>query len=132
MLLLREYQVDSLTYAFALINALVVAKVIMIGELAHIGKLHESKPLFVSAIWKAFVFGLLVLLFHIAEEWIKQLLHGGNLADTFREISINDLLGRGLVVFCTFIPLFGFRELRRVLGEEKFHAMFFGSTHAGK
>ena len=55
MLLLNEYHVKSLTFAFALINALVVAKVIMIGELAKVGKRHESKPLFVSAIWKAFV-----------------------------------------------------------------------------
>jgi len=48
------------------------------------------------------------------------------------EIHIDDLLGRSLVVFCTFITLFGFREFRRVLGEEKFHAMLLGSGEAGK
>jgi hypothetical protein len=72
MLLLNEYHVKSLTFAFALLNALVVAKVIMIGELAKVGKRHESKPLFVSAIWKAFVFGLLVLVFHFVEEMMKK------------------------------------------------------------
>ena len=132
MLLLREFHIDSLTYAFALINALVIAKVIMIGELAKVGKRHESKPLLVSAIWKAFIFGLLVLVFHFAEEIIKHLLHGGDIAGAFREVRIDDLLGRSLVVFCTFITLFGFREFRRVLGEEKFHAMLLGSREAGK
>jgi hypothetical protein len=29
------------------------------------------------------------------------------------------------VVFCTFIPLFGFRELRRVMGEEEFRTLLF-------
>jgi hypothetical protein len=31
-----------------------------------------------------------------------------------------------LVVFCAFISLFGFRELRRVLGEEKLYALVRG------
>jgi hypothetical protein len=132
MLLLRDYHINSLTYAFALINALVVAKVIMIGELAHVGKRYEAGALFRSAVWKAFIFGLLVLVFHIIEEWIKQLFHGGDLAGAFREIHIDDLLGRGLIIFCTFIPLFAFREIRRVVGDEKFQAMFFGSGAAGK
>jgi hypothetical protein len=132
MLLLRDYHIDSLTYAFALINALVVAKVIMIGELAHIGKRHESKPVFVSAIWKAFVFSVLVLVFHFAEEVVKHLVHGEKFAGAVNETRIDDLLGRGLVIFCTFITLFGFREVSRVLGEEKFQAMLFGSGGADK
>ena len=43
------------------------------------------------------------------------------------ELHFDDLLGRSLVVFCTFITLFAFREFRRVIGEEKFQAMLFGS-----
>jgi hypothetical protein len=74
MLLLNEYHVSSYNYAFALINALVIAKVILIGEYAHLGKKHESKPLFLSAIYKAFLFGLLVFGFHIIEELIKHLI----------------------------------------------------------
>jgi hypothetical protein len=131
MLLLREFDVKSLTFAFALINALVVAKVIMIGEIANVGKRYESKELFRSIIWKALLFSLLVLVFHFAEEVIKQLVHGKEIAEAFRETRIDDLLGRGLVIFCTFITLFGFREFSRVLGEEKFQAMLFGSGKAG-
>ena len=131
MLLLREFDVKSLTFAFALINALVVAKVIMIGDYAKVGRRHESKPLLVSAIWKAFVFGLLVLAFHIVEELIKHLVHGENFSGAFNRIHIDEMLGRSLIIFCTFITLFGFREFRRVLGEEKFYAMVFGSKEAG-
>jgi len=47
------------------------------------------------------------------------------MAPTLHEMRIDDLLGRSLVVFCTFIPLFAFRELQRVLGEENFRALFF-------
>ena len=38
MLLLKKYDVSYLNYAFAIINALVIAKVILIGEMAHIGR----------------------------------------------------------------------------------------------
>src|ERR1039458_10277369 len=45
MLLLNEYHVKYLNYAFALINALVITKVVMIGEYVHVGRRGETKPL---------------------------------------------------------------------------------------
>ena len=125
MLLLKEFNVSYFTYGLALVNALVIAKVILIGEYAHLGKKHEAKPLLLAAIHKAFLFTLLVFAFHIVEELIRLLIHRENLATALHDIRIDDLLGRSLVVFCTFIPLFAFRELQRVLGEEKFRALFF-------
>ena len=109
-----------------------IAKVILIGEYAHLGKKHESKPLLLSAIYKAFLFGLLVFGFHIIEEVIKNLLHGQDMATAFHDIRIDELLARSVVVFCTFVPLFGFRELRRVLGEDDFQSLFFKTGTAAK
>jgi hypothetical protein len=131
MLLLSEYHVSYLTYGFALINALVVAKVILIGDYVHLGKKYEGRPLFVSAIVKAFLFSLLVFAFHVLEEVIKRIVHGADIATASREMRMDELLGRALVVFCTFIPLFGFRELRRVMGEEEFRALLFRSRETG-
>jgi hypothetical protein len=126
-LLLREFHIRYLSYAFALLNALVIAKVILLGELAHFGKKYEARPLLLSAIYKAFLFSLLVFGFHFVEEAIKGLLHGVSVARTFHEIRIDDLLGRSIVIFCVFIPLFAFREFRRVLGEDKFYHLLFRS-----
>src|SRR5208282_3752794 len=125
MLLLDRFHISYFTYGAALINALVIAKVILIGEYAHLGKKHEAKPLLPAAIHKAFLFTLLVFAFHVVEEVIRLLIHRKNMATALHEIRIDDLLGRSLVVFCTFIPLFAFRELQRVLGEENFRALFF-------
>lgn len=125
MLLLNEFHVSCFVFGTALINALVIAKVILIGEYAHLGKKHEAKPLFLSAANKAFLFSLLVFAFHIVEEVIKRLWHGENFATASHRIRINELLARSLVIFCTFLPLFAFRELRRVLGEDNFHSLFF-------
>jgi hypothetical protein len=125
MLLLNEFNVSYFKYGFALINALVIAKVILIGEYVHLGKKHEAKPLLQSAVYKALLFTLLVFGFHVVEELIRLLLHRENMGRALHEIRIDDLLGRSLVVFCTFITLFAFRELQRVLGKDNFRAMFF-------
>jgi hypothetical protein len=126
MFLLNEYHIKQWDYAFALINALVITKVIMIGEYAKLGKRYEAGTLFVSAIWKAFVFSLLVFAFHVVEEVIKRLIHGADMATASRNIRFDELAGRSIVVFCTFIPLFAFREFRRVMGEKEFQALLFG------
>lgn len=130
MLLLDQFHVRYWNYSFALVNALVITKVIMIGEAAKVGTRYQAKPLLLSALYKAFMFSLLVLAFHFVEELIKQLVHGANIAKVFQEIRIDDLLGRTIVAFCTFIPFFAFTEFRRVLGEEKFYNLLFRSEEA--
>jgi hypothetical protein len=127
MLLLKQLHVSYFIYGTALVNALVIAKVILIGEYAHLGKKHESKPRFQAALHKAFLFSLLVFAFHIVEEAIKRRWHGENFATAYHGIRINELLARSVVVFCAFLPLFAFRELRRVLGEDNFWSLFFRS-----
>jgi hypothetical protein len=122
MLVLNEFNIENyyFRYGFAIVNALVIAKIILIGEYARVGRGHENKPLIVSALWKAFLFGLLVAAFHILEEVVKRL--------AFRErisVRINEMLIRNLVVFSFLIPFFAFWELRRVLGEGKLFDLFF-------
>ena len=73
MLLLNKFEISYFTYGASLINALVVAKVILIGEYARIGRKQEAKPLFYSAIYKAFVFCFLVFAFHRSRKRSKSL-----------------------------------------------------------
>ena len=129
--LLDEYRVRYWGYAFALINALVITKVITLGQYAKLGKRHEDKSLFVSVIWKAFVFGLLVFVFHIIEEVVKRLIHGADIARASHDIRIDQFASRAIVVFCMFIPLFAFREIRRIMGEDEFQSLLFGARHKG-
>jgi hypothetical protein len=125
MLLLHEYQIPYFNYGAALINALVIAKVILIGEYAHLGHKREARPLLYTSLYKAFMFSLLVFAFHVIEEVIKLLIHGEKIVEALHRVQINELLSRCVIVFCTFIPLFAFRELQRVLGEENFRSLFF-------
>jgi hypothetical protein len=122
MLMLRELNVTNsfFRYGFAIVNALVIAKIILIGEYARLGRGHENKPLVISTLWKAFLFGLLVAAFHILEETIKRFALHERI-----NVDIDEVLLRNLVVFSFLIPFFAFWELRRVLGEGKLFDLFF-------
>jgi Na+-driven multidrug efflux pump len=123
-LLLRQYGVTPLNYTFAIINALVIGKVILIGEMVNVGKHAETRPVYQSVLIKSVLFSLLVLVFHFVEEFVKRLIHGEPSGTVLHEINPYQLIGRSILVFSTFIPLFAFMELRRVMGEEEFYTLF--------
>lgn len=124
LLLLRQYGGSSVTYAFAVINALVIGKVILIGRMMHLGDRHESKPPYQTVLLKSLFFGLLVLAFHFLEEFIKRLIHHEPFGTVWHNINMGELTARSIIVFCAFVPLFAFLELRHLVGGKEFYALF--------
>jgi hypothetical protein len=115
-------------YAAALIEAAVIAKVMLIGQIAGLGKRFESEPLIVTVPVKALLYALLVALFGLLEHIIEGVVHGNDWAGivhAFLSIGIYEILARTLMVIFTFIPFFALWELNRVLGEGKLYALFF-------
>jgi hypothetical protein len=125
MLWLDEFHAGYFRYAAALIEALVLSKIILLGEYARLGRMYEDRPLFFSAVYKSFIFALLVASFYVVEDVAKGFLHGQNLTRTVHELSRRELLLRNLVVFCAFLPFFILREMQRVLGDVKLTDLFF-------
>jgi hypothetical protein len=126
MLLLRQYDVesDSMNFSFAIINALIIGKIILIGKMMKVGRGLEARPLYQTVIFKSFLYSLLVFVFHLIEEFVKRLIRGEPSGTVLHNMHPNELISRSIVVFCAFIPLFAFIELRRVVGEEEFYALF--------
>ncbi len=119
-LILTEYQIGYEEYGIALIKALVLAKVVMLGDILKLGRRLEDGPLIFPTLYKAVVFTLWVMLFSVIEATAGGLLHGKGLTGGFAELTDkgwHELLARCLVVFAAFIPFFAFRELERALGE---------------
>ena len=127
-LIVAETGAAYLHYGIALIEALIIAKVILIGKMFAFTRRFEDKPLFVPVLYKSLLFGVLVILFgiieHLVEGWIhKQGLWGG-LRD-IAEIGGYELSARVLVLIVAFVPFFAFAEIGRVLGAGRLAAMFF-------
>lgn len=124
MLLMSRFNIAYFAYGTALINAVLTAKVILVGEAINVGSRFEEKALLYSAIWKAFAFGLLVFVLHLLEEMLKHLIHGKSVVGAFHDIRLDELLMRTIVIICAFVPLFVFRELRRVIGDDNLRDIF--------
>jgi hypothetical protein len=127
-LVLTEYHISYLDYGAALFEALVLAKVIMLGDILHLGMKLEDKPLIMPALYKAVVFTVWVGFFDLFEHTIEGLLRGKGLAGGFDELMTtgwHELLARCLVIFFAFIPFFAFKELGRILGENSIRELYF-------
>jgi hypothetical protein len=127
-LILAEYHVGYSHYGIALIEAAVLAKVILLGEVAHVGRKHEDKPLIIPTLHKTIVLAIWVVGFKVLEHIIGALLRGKGLAGGFNDFISEggyEMLANGLVMIAAFLPFFAVRELGRVLGREKLRALFF-------
>jgi len=128
MLILGRFTDVSFDFGTAVVNALILSKVILIGEFFHLGKRHENRPLIYSTIYKSIVFSLLAAAFRIVEMIIRGAFHGQRVVETLASIQsteANELIGRTVVMFFAFLPFFALRETGRVLGEQRLSDLFF-------
>src|SRR5271168_4855945 len=103
MYLLHQFRSAQFVYVTALINTLVLAKVILLGDFVRVSKRLDHRPLLISAIYKAAFFAVLVAAFHWVEEFVKEANHSRDFADTLHETlqaTSWPLLGLMVICFC--------------------------------
>ena len=131
---LAEYHISYTHYWVGLIEALVLAKLILIGDALRLGRRLDDKPLIVPTFWKAVVFSLLVAVFSVLEHTIEGLFRHQGVTGGFEELMSKgkyELLGQSLIMFSAFVPFFACKELERVLGEGQLLKLFFRGKAAG-
>jgi hypothetical protein len=126
--LLAAYDITYTNYWVAVIEALILAKVIMIGAVLRLGRGLEDKPLIYPTLHKTVVFTLFVAVFTLLEHAIKGLWTGkgfmGGVVEYFGN-GPHEFLAGSVMLFVAFIPFFAVKELGRVLGQDKIVALFF-------
>src|SRR5574337_2037022 len=86
-LVVAEAGTDYLHYGIALVEAMVIAKVVLIGRLFGFSRRFEDRALIVPVLYKAVLFGLLVMLFGVAEHIIVGWFHHLGPLGGLREIT---------------------------------------------
>lgn len=115
------------------IEALVLAKVMLIGNALKLGERFFQRRMFARTISRAFAFALFALAFSGTEEMVMGMLRGRAAGEIWNELVALGprlVMARGVVLFIFFIPLFAIWEIGRALGEGKLHAMFFEARKA--
>jgi uncharacterized protein (DUF1810 family) len=122
---------ESLVYhqGFALINALALAKVVLVAEFFHVGDNLKNRPLIYPIMFKSVVFAVILLCFHMIEETLLGVLHGKTLYQSIPNTgggTLQGILMVGIIMFVVLTPFFAFRELGRAIGTEQLRSFLFG------
>jgi len=82
-MVLSQRHLNYQEHTFAIINALVFSKVLLVGERLHLGRRFEHKPLIYPILHKCFVFSVVLICFHVAESVVAGVWHGHTIAESF-------------------------------------------------
>jgi hypothetical protein len=131
---LADHDIDFSAHGFALLNALALAKVILIGQKFRFADRFKEEPLIYPTLFKSATFAIILGCFKVLEETAVGLYHGESFNESIAAIGGGTLKGILTVVVLLavlLIPFFGFTELRRVFGEGHLRKLFFTSRHPG-
>ena len=131
-IVIEDSGASYLHYGVALIEALVIPKVILIGNFFGFTRRFDGRPLIVPVIYKSIVFALLVLLFAVVEHIVEGWFHKQSIQVSVAKIvdlGARELAARVLLLVVAFLPIFACGEIGRALGGDKLlHLFFSGRT----
>lgn len=133
-MILAEHGIIYLNYGVAIIEAVVLAKIIMIGDFLRLGRRFEDRPLIIPTLYRTFIFGIWVALFKIVEHMLRGLFAGKNIEEAFDALihqNKYEILAACLMTFAAFIPFFAVKVLGQRMGEHRMYQLFF-KKHQGK
>ena len=132
-LILHEAGIGYAHYGAGLIEAAIVAKVILIGQAMSVGRGVERRPLIIAVLVKAVLYGLLVAGFDVVERLVEGLLRGDDRQALLHGVIVNgptEALAQAVMVLVSFIPFFALWEIGRVLGPGKLTELFLHGSRA--
>lgn len=125
----RQSGINYVSQGFALFNALVLAKVMLVAEDLKVGRWWRAHPLIYPILTESLTFAVVFIVFHIVEHLVVGLVKGETVAASIPVIGGGGLAGLfsiAVLYFVALIPFFAFRNLGREIGERRLNAMLFG------
>ncbi len=113
----------------ALINALALAKVVLMVEDFHLVDQLKHRPLIYPILFKSAAFAVILLCFHVIEETIIGILHGKTISHSIPNIgggTLQGILMVAIIGFVVLMPFFAFMELERAIGSKQLSDLLFG------
>lgn len=126
-ILLGKISSFYLPYGYCFIRALIMAKVIMIGQALKLGERFAKAPLIVPVLYKTIVFCIFMFILLMVEEVIRGLIRGDSIEQTYLLFSarLTIFFAQLAIMFFTFILFFSVLGISRVLGEGVLWDIFF-------
>jgi hypothetical protein len=133
-MILAEHHIDFAYHGLALINALALAKVILLARKLDLSARMKDAPLIFPTLLKAAFFTVVLACFKILEDAAIGLYRHQSFRQSNSDFgggTWQGMLTLALLVFVMLIPFVGFGELRRVMGENELEKLFFHRLSSG-
>lgn len=127
-IVLREHGIGFASQGFAIFNALILAKVMLVLEDLNLSRWLDRRPLIYPILYGSFLFSILFVVFHVLEEMIIGLFKGETAASSIPAIGGGGMAGVlcvAAILFFALIPFFAFQNFNRVLGPGRIKTMLF-------
>ncbi|MCE5318621.1 MAG: hypothetical protein LLG04_14815 [Parachlamydia sp.] len=126
-LVLNEQILSYFYFGKNLIEAAILAKIILLGIMLKLGERYAEKPLIIPVLFKAAIFSCFVFVFDLLEHFVIGFFKGEKAVTVWKDFAnhgLNMHLGKLAITFLFFILLFSLLEIARVIGEQKFIRLF--------
>lgn len=127
-IVLRERGLSFSEQGWAIVNAFVLAKVMLVLEKLRPGRQRQDRPLIYPILQEALLFAFVFICFHVVEGVVVGLIEGKTFDASIPVVGgggIAGVLCVAVIMFVALIPFFAFRELSRALGPERLNAILF-------
>jgi hypothetical protein len=117
-------------HGFAFLNALVLAKVMVITEDINLGRWFRRRPLIYPILFESLLLAMLFIGIRVIERTIVGLAEGNTLAASIPSLGGGGLIGTvsvALILFMSLIPFFGIKYVGREIGPDRLRAILFGT-----
>ena len=124
---LAEHHIAFAYHGFALINALALAKVMLVAKDLRLGEMSDEVPLLYPTLLKSALFSAVLACFKLLEEAVLGLYHHQSFHQSIAALgggTLKGILTYTLLLFVVLIPFVGFGELQRVLGPGRLAQLF--------
>ena len=132
-IVLAQHRIEFATHGAALINALVLAKFMLIVRAFHPGKRADDAPLIYPTLLKSGIFAVTLMVLKILEDAAAGYFRGRPFAAGIADLgggSWRAILIYTAILFLALTPLTAFGELQRVLGESRLYDLFLRARDA--
>lgn len=132
-LILAEYDIPYYEYGWALVQAMVLAKVVLLGQAMNLGSRFEDRPIILTTFWKSAIFALLAAALVAAEHVVAALVHHRPVAAEFQLSGGHgyEMIARFQLMLVAFVPFFALRELGRTVGMDSLSSILFRARQGG-
>jgi hypothetical protein len=129
------HAINPAQFGYNAVEALILGKVILIGDALRIGKRFSSRPVIVATLYNALAFSIFIFIFSVLEHLVEGLIHREGLSEIVQKLvqkGTEVILARAGIMFLTFIPFFALWEVGRTMGEGRMIEMLFVRRRAAE